>query len=245
VFLLGNHDPGLLWKGVQETIRSVVQGEVVFIDEVYRFDGVHIEHGHQLEPIFRFDKKRYFLTRGYQEPVLNLPWGVFFVKDYLYRVKRKRPYIDKVKPYNKYWRWCMYNDFWFGLFSTIRYLWFILKTRFSRLPLKRAGAFKGLRAFWDLTRSPTMVDEAEEILHDQATRIVILGHTHIPIYRNFGAERTYLNPGCWNGVTSLDLSGMGYTRRLIYALIEYRQDKPFARLVEWHGQHKVLEEVRA
>lgn len=245
VFIMGNHDPGLLWKGVQETIRSVIQGEVVFVDDAYRFDGVHIEHGHQLEPIFRFDRNRYFLTRGYPEPVLNLPWGVFFVKDFLYRIKRKRPYIDKVKPYGMYSRWAVFNDFWFGLISMFRYLGFIFRSRFSRLPLKRAGALKGLHAVWNVTRSPTLNEEARSILEEQGQRVVILGHTHIPVHRNFGNEKEYLNPGCWNDVTSLDLSGLGHTRRLIYVLIEYRDDKPSARLVEWHGRHHLYEEVRA
>ena len=90
VFILGNHDPGLLWKGAQEVIRSVIQGEVVFVPEAYRFDGVHIEHGNRLEPIFRFDNKRYFLTKGYPEPILNLPWGVFFVKDFIFRIDYDR-----------------------------------------------------------------------------------------------------------------------------------------------------------
>ena len=186
VFILGNHDPGLLWKGVQEVIRSVIQGEVVFVPEAYRFDGVHIEHGNRLEPIFRFDNKRYFLTKGYPEPILNLPWGVFFVKDFIFRIKRTRPYIDKVKPYNRYMRWATFNDFWFGFWNMLRWIGFIFKTRFSRLPLKRAGAFKGFRAFWDITRSPNMVEEAQAILDQGGCRIVILGHTHIPLHNNFG-----------------------------------------------------------
>ncbi|HUU00016.1 MAG TPA: metallophosphoesterase [Myxococcota bacterium] len=245
VFTLGNHDPGLLWIGVQDTIRRVIQGEISFINEAYLFDGVHVEHGNRLEPIFRFDRKRYFLTRGYPEPVLNLPWGVFFVKDFLYHMKQSRPYIDKVKPYNMYSRWAIFNDFWFGLFHAVRYIVFIIKTRFSSLPLKRAGALKGLSAFIDLKRSPTMAEDARKILDEEDASIVILGHTHIPIHKSFGHEREYLNPGCWNDVTALDLNSLGHACRLIFVRIDYKQDKPFARLLEWHGQHHVFEEVRA
>ncbi len=244
-FITGNHDPGLLWKGVQETIRSVVLGDVNFVDEAYQFDGVHVEHGHQLEAIFRFDKTRYFLTRGYAEPVLNLPWGVFFVKDYLYRIKRTRPYIDKVKPFPRYSRWLLFNDFWFGLLSAVRYLLFILRSRFSKLPLKRAGAFKGLHAFGELKRSPTMAKQALKILQREKARIVIMGHTHIPIHKNFGKDQEYLNPGCWNGVTSLDLGALGHTQRLIFVRIDYLQDRPRARLLQWHGQHRMFEEIGA
>jgi UDP-2,3-diacylglucosamine pyrophosphatase LpxH len=243
VFILGNHDPGLLWGEAQEIVRRAIPGEVLFVDEAYCFDEVHVEHGHQLEPIFRFQKNRYFLTRGFPEPVLNLPWGVFFVKDFLYKIKRRRPYVDKVKPFGKYLRWCFYNDFWFGLFTTLRYIGFVLRTRLSRLPLKRAGAFSGLKAAWELTYSPTLVECAEEIIQREGSRIVILGHSHIPYQRNFGQERIYLNPGCWNDITSLDIPTLGRNRRLIYVLIEYQQNKPFARMLEWHGQHRPFDEV--
>jgi len=243
-YIMGNHDPGILWPGVQDVLRRTIQGELVFVSESYQFDGVHIEHGHQMEPIFRFDSERYFLTRGFREPVLNLPWGVFFVKDFLYKVKQRRPYIDKVKPYNMYTRWAVFNDFWFGLLTTLRYIFFCLRTRFSHLPLKRAQALKGLSAFRELKRSPTLSDQAERLLRREDANIVIMGHTHIPIHRRFGAGREYLNPGCWNGVTSLSLDSLGHTRQLLYVRIDYQRGQPRARLLEWHGQPRLFEEVR-
>jgi len=245
VYIMGNHDPGVLWPGVQEVLRRTIQGDLEFVDTAYRTDGVHIEHGHQLEPIFRFDPQQYFLTRGFKEPVLNMPWGIFFVTEFLYRVKRRRPYIDKVKPYSLYTRWATFYDFWFGLFSVISYLFFIVRSRFSRLPLKSSQAFYGLRAFRELKRSPTLAEQAYEILKKHGGKIIILGHTHIPIHRRLDAEREYLNPGCWNDVTSLDLSTLGHSRRLIYVRVDFRDGRPLARLQEWHGQPKLFEEVRA
>ncbi len=245
IFIMGNHDPGLLWPSVQEVLKKNIQGEMVFIDDVYRIDGMHIEHGHQLETIFRFDKTRYFLTVGFDEPVLNLPWGVFFVKDFLYGLKKKRPYIDKVKPYNRYLRWAFFNDFWYGFFGLLRYVGFVIRCRFSKLPLKKSQSLMGLHAGWAATQSPTLVEDARKITQKENCRIVVLGHTHIPVHKSFNKDQEYLNPGCWNDVTSLDLSSLGHTLRLIYVLIEYRQNRPYARLVEWHGQHRIWEEVRA
>ncbi len=244
VFILGNHDPQLLWKGVQEILRRTIQGEVVFVDDAYRFDGVHIEHGHQLEPIFKMRKDRYFLTRGFPEPVLNLPWGVFFVKDYLYRLKRRRPYMDKVTPYRLFLRWCLLNDFWFGLMALLSYFWFLIKTRFSKLPLKRAGASKGFAAMTYLARSPTMIEGVAQIIEREGCRIVVLGHTHIPIHVSLGGGE-YINPGSWNDITNLDIPNLGHGRRLIYVLIDYKHEKPRARLLEWHGFHRPYREIRA
>ena len=244
VFVLGNHDPQLIWKGVQEILRRTIQGEVIFIEDHYQFDGVYVEHGHELEPIFKMQKDRYFLTRGYPEPVLNLPWGVFFVKDYLYRVKRRRPYVDKVTPYQLFLRWCLWNDLWFCLTAMLSYIWFVLKTRFSKLPLKRAGAFKGFGAVLFLTRSPTLAEEVVPIFEREQCHIVVLGHTHIPVNVNIGNGQ-YLNPGSWNDITHLEIPNLGHTRRLIYVLIEYQQGKPQARLLEWHGIHRPYSEIRS
>lgn len=244
VFILGNHDPQLLWKGVQDLLRQRIQGEIVFVDDVYRFDDVHVEHGHQLEPIFRMRRDRYFLTRGFPEPVLNLPWGVFFVTDYLYRRKRRRPYVDKVTPYAKFARWCLWNDFFFGWISLFLYFWFILKTRFSRLPLKRSGAFKAFGAILNLTRSPTLSQEVARIIERERCRIVILGHTHIPVHLQVGGGE-YLNPGTWNDVTYLDIPNLGSRRRLGYVLIEYEGDRAKARLLEWHGFSRPYTEFKA
>ncbi len=243
VFVLGNHDPQLLWKGVQEILKRAIQGELVFVEDSYRFDDVHVEHGHALEPIFEMQKDRYFLTKGWPEPILNLPWGVFFVKDYLYQIKRRRPFADKVSPYSLFMRWLAFNDFWFGMRALLSYLWFIFKTRFSRLPLKRAGAFKGFGAIVSLTRSPTLAEEVMEILERERCRIVVLGHTHIPVHVNLGSGE-YLNPGSWNDITHLDIPNLGHGRRLIYVRIEERQGGSHARLLQWHGFHKPFREVR-
>ncbi|RME19438.1 MAG: hypothetical protein D6806_18290 [Deltaproteobacteria bacterium] len=244
-YVMGNHDPGVLWPGVQDVLKRVIQGNLEFVLESYRKDRLHVEHGHQMEEIFRFDSRRYFLTKGVREPLLNLPWGVFFVKDYLYKLKQTRPYIDKIKPYGMYTRWAFYNDFWFGLLSTLRYVWFCLRTRFSSLPLKRAQALKGLFAYRQLKKSPTLSEEAGRILEEPDVNIVVFGHTHIPIHRRFGKQKEYLNPGCWNGVTSLSLDSLGFQRRLIYVRIDYPRDYPQARLLEWHGSPRLFEEVRA
>jgi UDP-2,3-diacylglucosamine pyrophosphatase LpxH len=243
VFISGNHDPQLIWKGVQEIIKRTIQGEVVFVDDVYRFEKVHIEHGHQLEPIFKMRKDKYFLTKGHDEPILNLPWGVFFVKDFLYKIKRKRPYVDKVSPFGFFMRWCLYNDLFFALFTLVSYVSFIIKTRFSKLPLVRAQAFKGFHSIFFLSQSATLADEAAKIMKNEKCRILILGHTHIPINVSF-EDGEYLNPGTWNDVTHLDIPNLGRTRRLIYVLLEYSQDRYHARLLEWFGHQQPFEEIR-
>jgi hypothetical protein len=190
------------------------------------------------------DKKHYFLTKGYPEPILNLPWGVFFVTDYLYNLKRKRPFLDKVRPGGLFVRWCLWNDFWFGMFALIYCLYFVVKTSFSSLPLKRAGAKRALGKIVQTTQSLTLIDEVKKIITRTGSRIVILGHTHLPLHVKLD-QGEYLNTGTWNNVTALDITNFGHGCRLIYAVLEYKKNKPQARLHQWYGLHKPFGIVRS
>ncbi len=96
-FLMGNHDPGLLFAGVRGAITRRVGGAHRFILDGYDFDGVHIEHGMQREPMNAFNPARYFREKD-GEVFLNLPLGSRYIIHVLNEEKAQRPYIDKVAP---------------------------------------------------------------------------------------------------------------------------------------------------
>ncbi len=73
-FLMGNHDPGLLFAGVRDAIARRIGGAVRFLLDDYDFDGVHVEHGMQREPMNAFNPARYFREKD-GERFLNLPLG--------------------------------------------------------------------------------------------------------------------------------------------------------------------------
>lgn len=75
-FLVGNHDAEILFPAVRRAIREAAGGS-----DRFEFPGfalaegpVWIEHGHQIDPLFRTDPERPFISST-PEPLLNLSWA--------------------------------------------------------------------------------------------------------------------------------------------------------------------------
>ncbi len=244
-FILGNHDPGLLWEGVQETLRLKLGGAVKFITDVYYFDGVHVEHGNQYSADNAYNKKLYFLTRNLPEPIINLPFGSFFIIHYLNEIKKERPYIDKVYPFRLYQRWALIHDTWFALRSALRVAIWYIGFIFRPNPARHITAGQILKILQETTLHPKLHKEAKRILlTHKDCRIVVFSHTHQHVYMKFAPGKEYLNTGTWNEKISLDVGSLGRLLRLTYVMIEYDKNNiPHGSLKEWKGRTEVVEDV--
>lgn len=242
--VMGNHDPGLLFPRVREAISRRVGGTLRFLPEAYDFDGVHVEHGHQREPMNAFNPDRYFREEG-GRTILNLPLGARYIIHVLAVEKARRPYIDRVSPLSAYYRWAIFNDLEAVVRVSARSLWFFLEAALRRIPnLDPVPVADLVRRFARYTAFPTLELEARRLLK-KGYHTVIMGHTHVPLYREYGRDRVYVNAGSWNAMTSLDVGTLGHTERLNYVHVEYVDGRPRARLREWKGLSLPAEDVFA
>ncbi|MBI3542068.1 MAG: metallophosphoesterase [Deltaproteobacteria bacterium] len=251
VYVIGNHDQGMLFERPRKYLREVIGHEIVFYDSHYEFDGIRIEHGHMHEWPTRFDPQKYFISRGLPEPVLNLPWGSLFVAECLPRIKMERAYVDKVKPFSTMLRWILFNDTLFAMKAFVMIALFTLDS----LIFKRRYRYSGLKATLNIIREvtvfPTFDREAKKVLLENPDIFaVIMGHTHVLRYRQYREGKEYFNIGTWNEATSLQVGNLGTVVSLTFALIEYPElppdvdaatthdktvMKPKIRLKEWKG----------
>jgi len=242
-FLMGNHDPGLLFAGVRGAIAARIGGAIRFILDSYDFDGVHVEHGMQREPMNAFNPTRYFCEKG-GEVFLNLPLGSRYIIHVLNEEKAQRPYIDKVAPFTSYYRWAIFNDPEAVLRISARSIAFVAAAALQRIPhLDPMPLADLLRRFLRFTAFPTLEHEARHLLARKAYHTVIMGHTHVPLYREYGRNKVYVNTGTWNPMTSLDVGSLGRSEQLTYAHVEYVDGHPRARLREWRGLARPTEDV--
>ena len=242
-FLMGNHDPGLLFAGVRGAITRRVGGAHRFILDGYDFDGVHIEHGMQREPMNAFNPARYFNEKD-GEVFLNLPLGSRYIIHVLNEEKAQRPYIDKVAPFTSYYRWAIFNDPEAVLRISARSIAFVAAAARKKIPhLDPMPLADLLKRFVRFTAFPTLEHEARHLLARKGYHTVIMGHTHMPIYREYGRDKVYVNTGTWNAMTSLDVGSLGRTEQLTYAHVEYVDGHPRARLREWRGLSRPTEDV--
>jgi len=242
-FMMGNHDPGLLFEGVRRAVARRVRGSHRFLLDAYDFDGVHVEHGMQREPLNAFDPGRYLKVRDGVEFV-NLPLGSRYIITVLNREKARRPYIDKVAPFSSYYRWALANDPEAVVRITFRSVRFAIAAALKQIPDVDPLPLAELAArLLRYTAFPTLEREARHLLAKRRFHTVIMGHTHVPLYREYARDQVYLNTGTWNAMTSLDVGTLGRTEQLTYAHVEYVEGHPRARLREWHGLARPTEDV--
>ncbi|MBI3556819.1 MAG: metallophosphoesterase [Deltaproteobacteria bacterium] len=251
VYLVGNHDQGMLFERPRQYMREVVGHDIRFFDSHYEFDGIHVEHGHMHEWPTRFDSQRYFVSRGLPEPILNLPWGSLFVAECLPKIKMERPYVDKVKPFSTMLRWMAVNDTLFAFKTLGRLILFALDSLIFKRRYRYSGLKATLNIIKEVTVFPTFDREAAKILEiNPEIHAVIMGHTHVLRYRQYREGKEYFNIGTWNEATSLSVENLGTVVSLTFALIEYPElppdvdvatthdktvAKPKIRLKEWKG----------
>lgn len=244
-FVVGNHDQDLLFEEVQARLKERIHPRVRIINDIYRFDGVHLEHGNQHDKHNRVDPRRMFLTKGLPEPVLNLPWGSDMFLLAMLRLKWLRPYVNRVRPFKLAFYWSLVHD----LHAILRGAWYfvsaLFRARFRRHRQRRITLLQTLRLAFGIDAYPTLEDAARRVMRgDGKIDTVVFGHTHIPMARQVLPGRRYLNSGSWIPNTNLHISALGRSLLQTYIFIEYAEGRrPRARLKIWHGRRVVEEDL--
>ena len=246
VFMVGNHDIGLVWPAVQRLVVGKLGPAVrVHTDPVYAEGGVWIEHGNQQVAENRIDFAHPFLQNGGGEPIVNMPWGDLFVVRFLNRMKRQRHYIDKVYPFKLYLRWALIHDTLFALKASATGLAYFMAVLLRLGENKRFARQQFVKIMREFT-FPVKMDRAARRIFalNPGFQVVVFGHGHQAASRRFGGGRQYVNTGIWNEMISLDVGSMGRQLRLTFAEIGYDRDGlPHAELREWKGAHREVEDM--
>lgn len=244
-FVMGNHDPGILFPSVQELIRSYTGEATRFYLESYEFDGIYVEHGNQYETANRFNREQYFLKEGLPEPVLNQPWGTLFLVHVINDIKRRKPHFDKVLPFGDYLKWLLIYDFRFGMRVIWKIIKFFFKSNFRNDPRRNNSFAQTLKILLEAPVFPDLDLSAQQILMTREDiHTVIFGHNHRPVFRQFGPGKEYINTGTWNEMTHLEVDRLGVRLACTFALVEYLDPRiPRASLKVWKGKRKQYREV--
>ena len=178
----------------------------------------------------------------FPEPMLSLPWGSLFVAMFLPKIKKSRPFVDKVKPLSGYMRWALIHDTMFFLRTAVYILFSLLRMALLARRHKMLDFHLTWKKVFALVVYPNFVNEARKVLRaNPHLNAVIFGHTHFLRYRQWGGGKEYFNTGTWNEVTSLDIADFGLQTWLTYAYIELSGatapgHRARVRLEEWKGQ---------
>ncbi len=244
-YIVGNHDQAMLWPGCREALNTAVGNSIRYKSLVHFFDGVHIEHGHMQEAANRFDPRRFFLKKDLPEPILNLPFGSYFFIDLVLEIKKRYPFVDKIRPFSRMIRWSIVNQTWMTLTGLMQLIGYFSRTIFRADPRRKISLRSIAKVLWESAIFPDLGDAAKKILFDERVHTVVFGHSHVYQYRQFGTDKEYFNTGTWTEITSLDIISLGKITKLTYVLLEYPDEggRPRCRLKEWRGYHRMEEDV--
>ncbi len=252
-YVVGNHDPDLFFPKVRERIiqewnpqgisRPDGSPRVVVLHDTDRLsypEGVEIHHGNQFEAVHVLNYQRPLLENpALDEPVLNLPWGSFYVLKVINRLKWERDYVDKVRPIKLFLFIGLIVDTWFTVrFAFLTALYFVM-TRFIPSPMRRSRFRVTLDIFKQEAQGvfPDLENFARRILDEKPElRTVIFGHTHRPMNRVWPDGRQYINTGTWTKMINMDWRGLGQQFRLTFAYVRLRDGEAFCDLRQWQGE---------
>lgn len=249
-YLIGNHDADLFFPRVRERIIREWDPEGKFPSEKVtlitdtdriRLDaGVEIRHGNQFEAANVLNFAQPILGTHLPEPVLNIPWGSFYVLKIVNRLKWERNYLDKIRPVKVFILFGLILDPWFTLKYSFLTLYYFLKTRFVYSPKRRAS----LKVTAEILKEETnlfmdLEKQARRLLdQDSEVRTVIFGHTHKPMNKAYPDGKQYINTGTWTKMVNLDFRSLGQPRlALTFALIRIRGDQAQCELRHWVGEY--------
>lgn len=230
-FVVGNHDPELLFVGVQRDVLGLLgaPGRVHFHPWAYTGPGLRIEHGSQGDPLFRMDPAQPFAKADGRD-VIALPWASVALLDVAMPMQPLLYHVDRLKPRERvlellpevrelivgsYWRYWTQD--------------YLRQTLLGGDPMKRVSwtMFKEIvYRFRSGDMSLSVADRyARWLERPEAPHLWIIGHEHSPAVHRWGA-RQLLVTGCWRNEYALSADGL-HQRRLpiTYAEVFYRGDE--------------------
>ncbi len=182
-FIVGNHDMELLFPEVQVQIRRRLgDHQMVYFPGVDLDIGdVHIEHGQQVDPMFRMDRPFFVEYEGRR--ILNLPWGSVALLDVALPLRHILYHHDRLKPREEafrllpdvrdflmdrfwtYWTRDYLRGWWAGRDPMARVSWNMIRELAYRFRSRDGGVSVGAHFI-------------ERLYKREAFRIYTFGHEH-------------------------------------------------------------------
>ena len=237
-YLIGNHDSELFFPKVRERIvqewdpegrRESDKVRVIADRDRVRYEsGVEIHHGNQFEAVhvLNFDQPLVDVGLG-EAPVLNIPWGSYYVLKIINRMKWEREFLDKIRPVKAYVLFGLLFDPWFTIRFVFLSAFYFFKTRFVYSRKRRASIKVTAEIFKQETDFLLDLEKQARALLTQEPEIktVIFGHTHKPMNKVYPDGKQYINTGTWTKMINVDWRSLGRQQYcLTFALVRHVQD---------------------
>lgn len=232
VYIIGNHDAELIFDSLKERFLQEFDEEnrkkitiSNSIDVYNPAPGIYFRHGHQYENAHQFEPEESIIQSAKGDKYFIPSWGSYYVTHIVNRYKEERYYINVVRPF----RSMIIHGLIYDTYFTVRFLlgnfYYYFMVRFLRYYRMKNG---WKRIIEDVLKELTLFQDYETVTRSffqetENAKVLIVGHTHEPIYREFVDGTIFINTGTWQKMLSLDLKPDS-NYQLTYAKVEIFKD---------------------
>ncbi len=234
VYIIGNHDAEMIFPSLIKYFKSLFSNEVRDKLEIIKdssseyqpIKGVVIKHGHEYEEANNFDANNCIAEDEDGKKYFIPPWGSYYVIKIINKFKQERDYINTVRPIKKF----LINGLIYDTLFTIRFMlaniFYFFMVRFIDIFKEKIGVgsiirktLNELELFQDYTILVKDILDSRDDLN-----VLIVGHTHEPVFRPYANGKIFINTGSWVDVHYLDIDKKVRGSMLTYAKVNVLKD---------------------
>ena len=229
IYIIGNHDAELLFDSLKQRFLEIFDEEnrekVTISNDLTTYcptKGVYIQHGHEYESLHQFDPQNSIVESTTGEKYFLPPWGSYYVVHVINKYKLERDHVNAVRPIKTFLIHGLIFDTFFIMRFMIANAYYYLMIRFLRYYRLKLGWKK---IIGDILNEITLFQDYESLTRDfflqnEDAKVLIVGHTHEPIYSESSDGTKFINTGTWTRMVNLDLSHDQNDTPLTYAKVE-------------------------
>ncbi|MBT4792361.1 MAG: hypothetical protein HON90_12390 [Halobacteriovoraceae bacterium] len=229
VYIIGNHDSELLFDSLKDHFISLFpidhRDRITLKNDLNLYQptkGIFLQHGHEYESLHHFNEKDCIIEASEGEKYFIPPWGSYYVTHVINKYKLERKHINAVRPIKKFLIHAMIFDTFFAMRFMIANAYFYFMIRFLSYYRLKLG-WKNI--IEDIINELTLFQDYEGLTREffdkhKDAKALIVGHTHEPMFREYGDDTKFINTGTWTRMVNLDLSHDLNDTPLTYALIK-------------------------
>lgn len=228
VYIIGNHDAELVFDSLQERFLSEfgqLKDKITLdkdIDTYSPVKGVYLQHGHEYELAHQFDPNDSVTESAKGEKYFVPSWGSYYVTHVVNKYKQERYHLNSVKPIRNFLIHSLIFDTFFIIRFMIANAYYFFMVRFLHYYRLKLGWRKIIE---ESLNQLHLFEDYETLTRDFfreyfEAKVLIVGHTHEPTFREYADGTRFLNTGTWTRMVNLDLKHNLNDTQLTFAKIQ-------------------------
>jgi len=229
VYIIGNHDAELIFESLQkrflEYFGEELREKITLSRDLNTYSptpGVFLQHGHEYELAHQFIPSESIVESTKGDKYFIPSWGSYYVTHVINKYKQERHHVNAVRPIRNFLIHGLIFDTFFILRFMIANAYYFMMVRFMHYYRLKLGWKKIIE---ESLNQLTLFQDYESLTKNffknhQEAKVLIVGHTHEPVFREYSDGTKFINTGTWTRMVNLDLGRKSEETLLTFAKVQ-------------------------